>query len=221
MTLVRRTVLIRSAATIVAALGSGAYSHQEHPAAAPSVETSAAPTADMPAPVGPTPGALPLPPESALIDVMSRLSDPALPGDQKVALIEDGTADEAAGLDRFGIALRDNGSLPLTFEARDLAWSQSEPGNVVATVVVRTANPLDGEFTYPMEFSPADGPWQLSRQSADQLLQLSSGDSTAPPAPPAIEPPPVPPAIQPPSAPPAIEPPPAPPAIEPPPDPPR
>ncbi len=196
MTLVRRTVSIRSAAIIVAALGLGACSHQQHPAAAPSVETSAAPTVGMPAPNAPAPGAPPLPPDSALIDVMSRLSDPALPGDQKVALIEDGTADEAAGLDRFGIALRDNGSLPLAFEARDLAWSQSEPGNVIATVVVRTANPLDGEFTYPMEFAPADGPWQLTRESADLLLQLSSGEGAAPPAPPAppaIEPPPTPP----------------------------
>ncbi|MGB1224887.1 MAG: hypothetical protein ACPHCN_12185 [Mycobacterium sp.] len=211
MTLVRRTVSIRSAAIIVAALGLGACSHQEHPAAAPSVETSAAPTVGMPAPNSPAPGAPPLPPDSALIDVMSRLSDPALPGDQKVALIEDGTADEAAGLDRFGIALRDNGSLPLTFEARDLAWSQSEPGNVIATVLVRTANPLDGEFAYPMEFVPADGPWQLTRQSADLLLQLSGEESAAPPAPSAIEPPPAPPAIEPPPAPPAIGPPPTPP----------
>jgi len=198
MTSARRTVLIRSAATIVAAFGLGACSHQEHPAAAPSVETSAAPTVGMPAPNSPAPGAPPLPPDSALIDVMSRLSDPALPGDQKVALIEDGTADEAAGLDRFGIALRDNGSLPLTFEARDLAWSQSEPGNVIATVLVRTANPQDGEFVYPMEFAPADGPWQLTRQSADLLLQLSRESE----APPVVEPPPAPPVVEPPPAPP-------------------
>ena len=125
--------------------------------------------------------------------MVSRLSDPALPGDQKVALIEDGTADEAARLDRFGITLRDNGSIPLTFEARDLAWSQSDPGNVVATVVVRTANPQDGEFTYPMEFAPAGDSWQLTRQTADLLLELGSGESAVPPAPPAVEPQPAPP----------------------------
>jgi len=193
MTLVRRTVAIRSAATIVAALGLGACSQPTHPAAAPSVETSPSPTVAMPAPIAPAPGGPLLPPDSALIDLMGRLSDPALPGDQKVVLIEGGKANEAAGLDRFGIALRDNGSLPLTFEARDLAWSQSDPGNVVATVVVRTANPQDGEFTYPMEFAPAGGSWQLTRQTADLLLQLGSGESAAPPVPPAVEPPPAPP----------------------------
>ena len=207
MTLARRTVVVRSAATIVAALGVAAVglaacSQQTHPAAAPSVETSPAPTVGLPAPVAPAPGEPALPPAVALIDVMSRLSDPAVPGDQKVALIEGGTADEAAGLDRFGIALRDNGSLPLSFEARDLAWSQSDPGNVVATVLVRTANPQDGEFTYPMEFAPADGSWQLTRQTADLLLQLNGEAAAAPP----MEPPPVPPPMEPPPAPP-IEPP--------------
>ena len=193
MTLVRRTVVVRSAATIVAALGLCACSQPTHPVAEPSVKTSPTPTVAMPAPIAPAPGGLALPPDSALIDVVSRLSDPALPGDQKVALIEDGTADEAARLDRFGIALRDNGSIPLTFEARDLAWSQSDPGNVVATVVVRTANPQDGEFTYPMEFAPAGDSWQLTRQTADLLLELGSGESAVPPAPPTVEPPPAPP----------------------------
>ncbi len=173
MTLARRTILIRSAATIVAAFGLGACGQPTHPAAAPSVETSAAPTVGLPETIAPAPGGPALPPDFALIDVMIRLSDPAVPGDQKVALIEGGTPDEAAGLDRFGIALRDNGSLPLSFEARDLAWSQADPGNVVATVLVRTANPQDGEFTYPMEFAPADGSWQLTRQTADLLLGLS------------------------------------------------
>ncbi len=199
MTFLRRTVLIRIAATIVAAIGLGACSEPTHPATAPSVETSPA-SAGVPTPIAPAPGGPPLPPDFALIDVMSRLSDPALPGDQKVALIEDGTSDEAAGLDSFSIALRDNGSLPLAFEARDLAWSQSHPGNVVATVLVRTANPLDGEFTYPMEFAMVDGSWKLTRQTAELLLQLGNGESAAPPA---IEPPPAPPAIEPPPAPPA------------------
>ncbi len=192
MTLLRRTLLIRIAATIVAAVGLSACSEPTHPATAPSVETSPA-SAGVLAPIAPAPGGeSPLPPDSALIDVMSRLSDPAVPGDQKVALIEGGTPDEAAGLDSFGVALRDNGSLPLAFEARDLAWSQSHPGNVIATVLVRTANPLDGEFTYPMEFARADGSWQLTRQTAELLLQLGNGESPAPPAPPAPEPPPAP-----------------------------
>ena len=113
---------------------------------------------------------------------MARLSDPAVPGNEKITLIERGTAEEAAGLERFAVALRDNGSLPLTFEARDLAWSQSAPGNVVATVVIRTAKPQGGEFTYPMEFAQSAGSWQLTRQTADLLLQL--GPETTAPAPP-------------------------------------
>lgn len=192
MTRVRCTALALSAATFVAAFGlsaCGQSGQSEHPAASPSVETSPAPSVGMPPPAPPAPGGPPLPRDSALIDAMSRLADPAIPGSQKVDLIEEGTADEAAGLDRFGVALRDNDSLPLTFEARDLAWSQANPGNVVATVVVRTANPAGGEFSYPMEFVPAAGSWQLSRQTADLLLQLDDGQNP-PPAPP---PPPTPP----------------------------
>nr|WP_308124128.1 hypothetical protein [Mycolicibacterium xanthum] len=172
------------AAAVVAALGLAGCSQPSHPAASPSPETSPAPSVGMPAPSAPARGGPPLPPASALTDVMGRLADPAVPGDQKVVLIEDGSADEAAGLDRFAAALRDNGALPLTFEARDLAWSQSDPGNVVATVVVRTANPEGNEFTYPMEFAPASGSWQLTRQTADLLLALDPGASaTATPAP--------------------------------------
>lgn len=181
MTRVRRTVLAYSAATIVAALGLGGCSQPSHPAATPSVETSPAPTLGMPPPAAAAPGGPPLPPASALIDVMSRLSDPAVPGDQKTALIEQGAADEAADLDRFGVALRDNDALPLTFEARDLAWSQSDPGNVVATVVIRTAGPEGGEFVYPMEFARAADSWQLTRQTADQLLELGGQQDPAPP----------------------------------------
>ena len=196
MTLLRRTALVLSAATIVAALGLSGCSQQTHPASTPTVETSPAPSVGMPAPVPPARGGPPLPPSAALIDVMSRLADPAVPGDQKVALIENGTPDEAAGLDRFGIALRDNGSLPLTFEAKDVAWSQSDPGNVVATVIVRTANPQSGAFTYPMVFAPAAGSWQLTRNTADLLLQLGGGEGSPPPAakPPPPPAPPTPPA---------------------------
>ncbi|MGD9620819.1 MAG: hypothetical protein AB7G47_16670 [Mycolicibacterium sp.] len=186
MTLVPRTdVMTLGAAAIVAACGLVACAEPTHPAAAPLVQASASSTA---APHG----GPALPPDFALIEVMSKLSDPALPGEQKVALIEGGTAEEATDLDRFGIALRDSGSLPLTFEARDLAWSQSDPGNVTATVLIRSANPANGEFSFPMEFADAGGSWQLTRQTADLLLGLGSGDTaattTAPQ--PAIEPPP-------------------------------
>ncbi|ABM14255.1 MULTISPECIES: hypothetical protein [Mycolicibacterium] len=165
--------MVRSAVTFVAALGLCGCNQNEHPAAtAPSPAPPAVESSAPAAPIPDSPGGPPLPPPDALIGVMARLSDPAVPGDQKITLIENASQGEAAGLDRFAVALRDNGSLPLTFEARDLAWSQSEPGNVVATIVITPANPPGGQFTYPMEFAPSDGSWQLTRQTADLLLQL-------------------------------------------------
>ncbi|PRC48340.1 hypothetical protein C6A85_80335, partial [Mycobacterium sp. ITM-2017-0098] len=105
----------------------------EHPAVSAAPEAAPSSTTGLPDPIPDSPGGPPLPSATALIDVMARLSDPAVPGSEKITLIERGTAAEAAGLDRFATALRDNGSLPLTFETRDLAWSRSAPGNVVAT----------------------------------------------------------------------------------------
>jgi hypothetical protein len=113
--------------------------------------------------------------------VLYRLSDPAVPGADKVGLIEYATADDAAALDRFGRALADGGALPLTIEATDLRWSESEPGNVLANVTVATANPQAGKFTYPMEFTPVRDAWQLNRKTADLLLELGQ---VAPPPPP-------------------------------------
>ncbi|WP_260753392.1 hypothetical protein [Mycobacterium sp. SMC-8] len=174
--MISRTFLVRSAATFVAALGLCGCTHTEHPATtAPPPAPSAVESSSVPAtPIPDAPGGPPLPPPSALTDVMARLSDPAVPGDQKITLIENATPGEAAGLDRFTAALRDNGSLPLAFEARDLAWSSAEPGNVVATVVITPANPPGGQFTFPMEFAPSDGSWQLTRQTADLLLALDN-----------------------------------------------
>ncbi|MDG4666539.1 hypothetical protein [Mycobacterium sp. 236(2023)] len=174
----------------MAAFGLSGCSSDEHPAATPSAPAAASSSTAHPDPIPDSPGGPPLPPANALTDVMVRLSDPAVPGDQKITLIERGTPDEAPGLDRFAIALRDNAALPLTFEARDLAWSQSAPGNVVATMVIKMANPDGGEFRYPMEFAPADGSWRLTRQTADLLLQL---DAETPPPPPPPPPAPTPP----------------------------
>ncbi|WP_396888497.1 hypothetical protein [Mycolicibacterium iranicum] len=180
--------MVRSAATLcVAALGLVGCSQPQHPAATPTSSPSAEPSVGIPAPIPDSPGGPPLPPADALTDVMARLADPAVPGGQKITLIEGGAPAEAAGLDRFAVALRDNGSLPLTFEARDLGWSQSAPGHVVATIVIRPANPPAREFVYPMEFAPAAGAWQLTRQTADLLLQLDTG--AAAPAPAAPTPP--------------------------------
>ena len=92
------------------------------------------------------------------------------------------TADDAAALDRFGKALADNGALPLTFEAVDVKWSDTESGNVVATVNVTTANKPPGTFSFPMEFVPVRDGWQLTRKTADLLLDFGEGaTATSPP----------------------------------------
>jgi len=180
MTPVRHSVLRRGAATIVAAFVLGGCGPAPAPTNQSSVQTSPRPSVGIPAPAPPAPGGPPLPQPSALTDVLNRLADPAVPGDQKIASIAGGTATEAAALDRFGIALRDNGSLPLTFEARDLGWT--EDGNVVATVVVTSANPRTGQFTFPMQFVPHDGAWQLTRQTADLILTIEEPSPTPTPS---------------------------------------
>ncbi|GFG54988.1 hypothetical protein MAGR_64290 [Mycolicibacterium agri] len=139
-------------------------------------------TTPVVAPPAPAPVAAPLPPAQALIDVLARLSDPAVAGADKVGLVELATADDAAALDKFGKALADNGALPLSFEATDLKWSEADPGNVVAAVDVTTANDPPGKFSFPMEFTPVRDGWQLTRKTADLLLQF--GDSATASTPP-------------------------------------
>ena len=86
---------------------------------------------------------------------MGRLADPNVPGTDKVGLVEYGTPDDAAALDRFGKALHDSGFTPVTFEATDLTWSQADAGNVIANIIIKPANRQAGrDFTFPMEFSP-------------------------------------------------------------------
>ena len=106
--------------------------------------------------------------------MLARLSDPAVPGADKIGLVELATADDAAALDKFGRALADNGALPLTFDAVDLKWSETEAGNVVATVNVTTANKPPGKFSFPMEFTPVRDRWQLTRKTADLLLDFGA-----------------------------------------------
>lgn len=123
----------------------------------------------------------PLPAPQALTDVIARLADPALPAEQKVALVQFATADDAAGLDAFGRALRDAGFSPVTVDARDLAWAPAHPGNVLATIVITSATPQPGgQFTFPMEFSPDGDTWQLTGESADLLLSVNPTPTGAP-----------------------------------------
>lgn len=174
----RSRIAVLSAATIVAALGLCGCSSDDGTAET-SRATTTAPTTTAPA-AAPT---APLPAAEALTGVLYRLADVNVPGADKVGLVEQGTADDAAALDKFSRALVDNGFAPLTFEATDLAWSQTEPANVVATVNV-TAGEEDSErdFSFPMEFTQHGGEWQLTRHTADLLLVMGGG--AQPPAPP-------------------------------------
>jgi hypothetical protein len=144
------------------------------PAAEPTSTAAAATT-----PIAPV--SQPLPPPQALTDVLVRLSDPAVPGTGKISLVELATADDGAALDKFGKALADNGALPLTFDATDLKWSDTEAGNVVATVNVTTANDPPGKFSFPMEFTPVRDGWQLTRKTADLLLDFGNAQTTTTP----------------------------------------
>jgi hypothetical protein len=104
---------------------------------------------------------------------MSRLADPNVPGTDKVGLVQHGTPADAAALDRFGKALQDSGYAPLTFEANDLTWAADQPGNVIANVTMKPGGPqaTGKDLKFPMEFSPQQESWQLTRQTADLLLQ--------------------------------------------------
>lgn len=170
----RSTVIPLVAVAFSGAVALSGCNSEAPPPAEPSTTTAAA------APIAPV--SQPLPPPEALVDVLTRLSDPAVPGAQKTTLVELATADDAAALDKFGKALADNGALPLTFDATDLKWSETEAGNVVATVNVTTANKPPGTFSFPMEFTPARDGWQLTRKTADLLLQFGEGaTATSPP----------------------------------------
>jgi hypothetical protein len=155
--------------------------------------------------------------------VLSRLADPNIPGINKVNLVEGATPESAATLDKFTNALRDNGYLPMTFAANDVAWSDKNPANVKATIVVHTAQANNANFTFPMEFTPFQGGWQLSRKTAEMLLALGKSSQTSTPGTsanpgpsPAPAPPPesaTPPAPAPPPTPPAAPAPPPPPPV--------
>ena len=161
-----------AAALIAGVVGAGCSKHHPDPAATV--------TADKPTPAaGGAPTSAPLPAPEVLTEVLYKLADTSVPGAQKIDLVEGATADEGAQLDRFGKALQDSGYTPLGFTATDIAWSDAVPGNIGAKVTVHSENPaLAGGFTFPMEFRPYFGKWQLSRRTADMLLAL--GNSPAP-----------------------------------------
>jgi hypothetical protein len=165
-------VVLSAVTILVAAFGLSGCGEDRPPAATPT------PSGSSGAPPGPP--AVPLPPPTALTDVLARLADVTVPGTAKVALVEDPRPDDAAALDRFGRALADNGFTPPTFDARDMAWAVDEPGDIVATVVVTAPDPAVTPFTFPMEFSQ-DGPgWRLTRATADDLFALDAPATASP-----------------------------------------
>lgn len=134
---------------------------------------------DSPAPpsapplTSPAPRAGALPAPEALTDVLYRIADPGVPGTAKLALVQDATPGDAATLDRFATALKDSGYTPPTFAAGDLSWSDANPVDVLATITV-TRPDHDGGGSFPMEFAPRPGGWQLSRDTFTMLLDFSS-----------------------------------------------
>ncbi len=178
----RSTALVLVAAALfVVVPGLAACGGRSHPATSESVSPTTTPSAAA----APGPAA-PLPPPEVLTDVLYKLADTSVPGAQKVDLIEGATADNAAQIDKFGKALQDNQYTPLGFTAENIAWSDTDPGNVTADVTVHSENPaLGGGFTFPMEFRPSQGGWQLSRTTADIVLTLGQNPASTPaPAPP-------------------------------------
>lgn len=120
------------------------------------------------------PGAPPVPdlPDAVLLtDVLVRLADPAVPGSEKITLIEGADAADAARIESFATALRDNGFAPPTFNATAIGWSDRVPGDVTATVDVVPTDDV-GVFTFPLDFHPYEASWQLAAGSAELLLSL-------------------------------------------------
>ncbi len=138
-----------------------------------------------------------LPPSEMLGNVLYRLADTAIPGNEKLALVADTAPADTAALDAFGTALRDDGLSPITVTASDLRWSDNPSGRVLATVTIAAVDPDDPrEFVFPMEFQADSGDWQLTRETAEMLLALGDAgtasaipDSAAPPDGPSGQPP--------------------------------
>jgi hypothetical protein len=178
---VRRTfAAVLGAVAMVTALGLSGCSDDTTSASSPTpVPLTKPPTVSPSA----TDTGAPLPAPTALTDVMGRLADPAIPGPDKVALVQNGTPADAAALDRFAKALHDSGYAPMTFDATDLVWASDQQGNVTANITMKPGGPAaaaDKTLTFPMEFSPQADTWQLTRQTADLLLQMGEQPTAKP-----------------------------------------
>jgi hypothetical protein len=162
----RRLTAVLSTAAIAAVLGLPGCANDEEDASPntspPSTSASLSSTA--------APQAAPLPPPDALAGVLYRLADAAVPGPQKLNLVEGATPENAGVFDQFSNALLNGGFTPVKFEIRDVGWSDRDPTDVVANVDVSSSNPKGPRFAFPMEFKPFQGGWQLSARTAEVLL---------------------------------------------------
>ncbi len=165
---------------------------------APQTSTISESVTTPPTSTPPSAPAAPLPDPVALTDLLARLADPAVPGADKLPLVQGASAADVTSLDNFTKALQDNHMIPLIFTAGGVAWSDQTPGNVVASVSAAGPDPKVGGFSFPMEFTPNGPGWQLSRKTADMLLVFGDSPGTPPsptlplPPPPEPVPPPVP-----------------------------
>jgi hypothetical protein len=173
----RHLTAVLGAATIAATLGLSGCSGDEHGASTDSEPpaASASLTSTAVAQVAP------LPRPDALAQVLYRLADPSVPGTQKLNLVEGAGPDNAAALDQFAMALLNDGFAPMKFDVRDVGWSDRDPADVMANVKVSSPNPGVANFSFPMEFTPYQGGWQLSARTAYVLLAFGTA-KVAPPA---------------------------------------
>src|ERR1700734_278542 len=172
----RRLTAVLSTAAIAAALGLPGCSSDEEGASPetspPSMSQSLNSTA--------APQAAPLPPPNALAGVLYRLADAAVPGPQKLNLVEGATPENAGVFDQFSDALRNGGFTPVRFDIREVGGSDRDPANVMANVDVSSSNPKGPRFSFPMEFKPFQGGWQLSARTADVLLAFRTDSAPSP-----------------------------------------
>ncbi len=116
--------------------------------------------------------------------MLYRLADSAVPGLQKLNLVEGATPESGAAFDDFAVALVNGGYAPVKFDVRDVVWSDRDPSDVVANVDVGSKAPHGPRFGFPMEFKPNQGGWQLSARTADVLLNFRNDSATpVPPTP--------------------------------------
>src|ERR1700689_1009138 len=173
----RRLTAVLSTAAIAAVLGLPGCSSDEDPA---SPATSAPSTSASLSSTAAAPQVAPLPPPDALARVLYRLADAAVPGPQKLNLVEGATPENAGVFDQFSNALLNGGFTPVKFDIRDVEWSDRDPADVVANVYVSSSNPKGPRFAFPMEFKPFQGGWQLSARTADVLLAFRTESAPLP-----------------------------------------